>query len=448
MKRTSADLDQLAEGVFKGISPIDEPWHGSAPEFRVSFAGVKTSAPLVRSVGDRAEVSALLESGEDGAHAESYLFWKFLKAFPSGAPALLKAFIKSFKAESPRFKKDIFQHYSDPRFASHLLRDVFGWHESDDWEDPKGVSIKNVRFGKPMLRVPDTTIRVPWSVEVSFTAKKKSAAAAVFSGMSDRELDRWIGEWENQAPENFWMDGELQASRPQAYKMYRDRWRKMSPRDQERMYMSLSHPGRFASKRAAVERDKKLSKILGTLFGELKRDKKIQQVLMGFASQIAEEMDCDDLYRGNEDGMRNNNPDILTEWIYERNRNEKWVDLFAKESPKIKGLIQQYTDQYVAGVETWAAAEGESFNIKDAQEDAKRILEEEIQDVFFQEVLPDKIDGDEFRDEYSNVRSDCDDQASYRRDPYAYYGVSRRDFLSASPNARRVAARFMRAFRG
>jgi hypothetical protein len=53
-----------------------------------------------------------------------------------------------------------------------------------------------------------------------------------FNNMSDAELNRYITEFENQAPENFWMDGELQMSRSQAYTMYRKRWRSMTVANQ------------------------------------------------------------------------------------------------------------------------------------------------------------------------------------------------------------------------
>jgi hypothetical protein len=60
-----------------------------------------------------------------------------------------------------------------------------------------------------------------------------------FNRMSDRELDRWIGEWEAQAPENFWMDGELRMSRRAAYKFYRQRWRRLSVAGQQAMLDDL-----------------------------------------------------------------------------------------------------------------------------------------------------------------------------------------------------------------
>ena len=64
-------------------------------------------------------------------------------------------------------------------------------------------------------------------------------AKGPFNTMSDRELNRWIGEWEAQAPENFWMDGELRMSRAAAYKFYRRRWRTMSPSGQQALLDSL-----------------------------------------------------------------------------------------------------------------------------------------------------------------------------------------------------------------
>jgi hypothetical protein len=245
-KRTgSTDLDQAAEGIFKGISPTGDPWHGDAPEFHVSFAEATADKPNLHSVRDETRVSATIESGSDGAYAESHLFWQFLKAYPNGEHALLGALSKFFTPEIPRLKREILQHYTDKDFATHMTMAVFGWNKYADWEDPTDVSIGNIHFGKP--RVSHSTLTVPWSAEVSFTTKQKAPAKAVFSGMSDRELNTWIEKWEGQAPENFWMDGELRATRPQAYKMYRQRWRQMSPREQQSLYESLSRGGRYAS---------------------------------------------------------------------------------------------------------------------------------------------------------------------------------------------------------
>jgi len=228
------DLDQLAEGIFQGYAPDGDPWSGGAPRFQVSFSGIKAAR---HSISPQGEISAVIESGSDGVFADSHLFWRFLKAYPTGESALLKAFAKFFKLETPRLKADIVKHFTDPDFGEHLTGAVFGWQRDSDWETPTNISVGQAHFYKP--RVSHSSIHVLWVVDVGFTTSKKPDAGSPFTGMSDKELNKWIGIWEGLGPENFWMDGELRATRPQAYKMYRSRWRAMTPREQTRMYDDL-----------------------------------------------------------------------------------------------------------------------------------------------------------------------------------------------------------------
>ena len=81
----------------------------------------------------------------------------------------------------------------------------------------------------------------PVTVEVVLEARKlQPITKAPFDAMSDSELNKLIQEFENEAPENFWQDGELRMTRAQAYAMYRKRWRAMSPRDQTNMMRNLN----------------------------------------------------------------------------------------------------------------------------------------------------------------------------------------------------------------
>jgi len=103
-----------------------------------------------------------------------------------------------------------------------------------------------------LKRGPQTNFYLPATVEFILDAvKKPDVKVGPFTGMDDRELNRWVERYEHEAPENFWMDGELGLSRPKAYAMYRKRWRAMRPREQKDMMDSLDRGGRMASRVAS-----------------------------------------------------------------------------------------------------------------------------------------------------------------------------------------------------
>lgn len=247
------DLDSVAEGLFQGVPPDSEPFRGGPLEPRISFSGVHAVTSKQSDRGGKTLITATLASGEDGVYVDSSLFQRFLNLYPRGKDALLKAFAKQIKIWTPKIKADIVQVLKNPHFTNKLTDAVFGWGKSADWESPEKITISPAFFYRPELR--RGSIHIHWSVEVEFTTQEKAGATAVFSEMGDRELDGWIGQFENDAPENFWQDGELRSSRSQAYKMYRDHWRKMSPRDQQAQLDSLqSRHGRYASAQRVAAR--------------------------------------------------------------------------------------------------------------------------------------------------------------------------------------------------
>lgn len=237
---------EAARNVFDGISPDDVVWRGEAPKWKVSFASVVSVNNDTQDLGGpRYQITMSLESDpsrnrhQDGVYADSYLFARFFKAFP-GSESVLEAEAKRRLApERTRLMKQIQSYFTSGDYHWNILAMSFGRQESKEWENVSNVRVSQVKIGdRPTLR--GWQIHYPWSATVTYEATKKAPLnEGPFDAMSDRELDKWIGEYESQAPENFWMDGELRLSHPRAYAYYRDRWRKMSPRDQMSLYNNL-----------------------------------------------------------------------------------------------------------------------------------------------------------------------------------------------------------------
>jgi len=230
-----ANLLDISRDVFLGIPPDGGDWHGGPPKIHVSFSGTEASKVQARDT----TVVADLQSGDDGVYLDHYLVMRFLKVYPGAEDALVKAASDYYEMRDTELHAQIRDHYGDPAFKFHLLSDVFGFRGADEWENPSNVKVLDTWIG-PVKFVGRGIFRAPWKARVTFQATKKAPVTeAPFTKMPDRELDKLIAKWESEAPENFWMDGELRLSRPAAYKMYRDRWRKMSPRDQSNMLKSL-----------------------------------------------------------------------------------------------------------------------------------------------------------------------------------------------------------------
>jgi hypothetical protein len=242
-RRVAQDVEEIARAMFFDGVPADGgEWHGEPPveEIAVSFVGLEaTDQPKFR--GDRGEVTleANIDRHADGIYVDSILVWRFLEAYPKASRILVDLFEEAIKRKKSTYERDIRKLLENPRQAWKIGSMIFGYHESDEWEEPSDVRVKKVTLG-PMAEFDRRKIQMPWSAQIEFTSKKKTPIGeGPFTSMSDRELNKWIGEWESQAPENFWMDGELNISRSRAYKMYRERWRKMRPREQVRMMESL-----------------------------------------------------------------------------------------------------------------------------------------------------------------------------------------------------------------
>jgi hypothetical protein len=69
------------------------------------------------------------------------------------------------------------------------------------------------------------------------------------------------------------------------------------------------------------------------------------------------------------------------------------------------------------------------------EDDAQDELENAIHSNFWGKIK--KIEGDDIKWAYDETRADCFSAEDYARDPYAFYGLSRRDFMASSRGASR-----------
>lgn len=236
------DVHQEALAIFDGYKPR----YSGAHQFHFDFSGPKVVKKSERpGTNFTTQIAASLEFGagfgSGGLVADSYGFWQFMKAHPGQGGVLVQAFTEASKADWSRVEAHVRDHLLDKRFAGHVLDAVVGYRESGEWTDAKVLKVGNIdRSGKPRAHGPQTMYESV-TVEVVLEARKlQPITKAPFDAMSDSELNKLIQEFENEAPENFWQDGELRMTRAQAYAMYRKRWRAMSPRDQTNMMRNLN----------------------------------------------------------------------------------------------------------------------------------------------------------------------------------------------------------------
>ena len=136
-----------------------------------------------------------------------------------------------------------------------LLVNPAGFNDRAEW-DSMAKMLRPFKVA-PKSNVDRTTQQVATiadKIAQAFEAKAKAEESeGPFNRMDDRELDMYIAEFEEQGPENFWMDGELSMSRREAYAYYRKVWRKMTPQKQKEMIDLLQGPrrDRWASERVA-----------------------------------------------------------------------------------------------------------------------------------------------------------------------------------------------------
>lgn len=250
-----------AEKVFQNISPTDDTWHGKPkkPELQImyqpDFDPEEMPLPgLTNEVIYKGNV--ILQRSpyysEGGVFFESHLLFKrmFEKWGRLAEPALIAVFKKVLKSQKTKLAAEIKKHFqgNPDRLLSHLVP------KRNEWEDVHYFKMGNVTFEKnPTFdsRRQAISLTVSFPIELRVD-KKPMMSEGPFDRMSDGELNQYIAEFEDQGPENFWQDGELNLSRNQAYAYYRRQWREMSPRDQEAMMKSLDRGyQRYAAIRVA-----------------------------------------------------------------------------------------------------------------------------------------------------------------------------------------------------
>ena len=235
-----SEEEDAARAVFEGVAPDDGEWNGRGPELSFSWhPETKITAQKDNPSGASFFTGVFMFPGprsrsEGGVYADSYLFVRYMKQYPKGEKALLKAFMEKAKPQLGKFKKkveDDFQRRRPEQWFSRLV----GFKEADEWEDVETLKVEKVQFANmPVLK--RSYIYLPVVVIVKFAAVKKTPMnAAPFDSMSDREIMGMIEEWANMAPENFYMDGETDMSHRQLMKYYLKQWRAKRPRDQQRL---------------------------------------------------------------------------------------------------------------------------------------------------------------------------------------------------------------------
>ena len=240
-------------GIFDGTPSDGQPWRGGPVKFGFDFGSPQLEILSQNEVGGVTTWSVKFTFAKtprnygSGAYAESILIARHLKAFPGDERAMLAEFMRRMRGEQGKMAGGIAKWFKEQWYKP--FGDIVGFRETRDWEDGKLVKFGSVSFGKNPTLSRDR-IWLPAVVTATFSARKlPDMKVGPFTQMSDRELDGWISTWEDYAPENFWMDGELQMNHSQAMAYYRKKWRAMRPREQHDMLEGLKHPagGRWAT---------------------------------------------------------------------------------------------------------------------------------------------------------------------------------------------------------
>lgn len=242
------EATRAAIAIFQnGTSPTPDPWHGGKPKLSVDYTSITVPVHKTAENMDGSTTFACLVhfgtsmgGGSGGFYSNSMLFQRFLKTYPDGLGALQAQFKNALNYNLFELQDGI-RNWLNERPAQ-VLDALLGRETCAEWEgyDTLKVGMDSLTpIGDVQFR---GGLRQPFSIKVAIKARKRQAITGLgpFSKMSDRELDAMLARYEQRAPENFWMDGELQMSRPAALKMYRDQYRALSPRAQQRLFAQLS----------------------------------------------------------------------------------------------------------------------------------------------------------------------------------------------------------------
>lgn len=248
-----AGNNAAVQGIFDGIPSDGGAWHGGPPKFFFDFTGPKAKivAHSERNSVHEWKVKFIFEPSQTGSgsggYVESFLIKRHLNAFPQDKNAVLDEAARRFSKEAGKLSQHVQKHVLTQTWK--YVSATVGYQNAEEYENESASNV-NVRWSnKPVLSRHQNAIWFPAEVTATIKATKlPSLSKGVFTEMDDRELDYWISRWEGMAPENFWMDGELNMSRSQAMQYYRKQWRNWTPRQQESMWNNLKS-NRYASQK-------------------------------------------------------------------------------------------------------------------------------------------------------------------------------------------------------
>ena len=108
---------------------------------------------------------------------------------------------------------------------------VVGWKEANDYENPI-CKIQSIDFGTKVFKS-FGEVGIDGKVRLIIEADKMpDIGAGPYTIMTDAKLKGLIQAWANEAPENFWMDGEYRGSAASRVKGLMEQWREMTPNQQ------------------------------------------------------------------------------------------------------------------------------------------------------------------------------------------------------------------------
>lgn len=108
---------------------------------------------------------------------------------------------------------------------------IVGWKNKDDYSNPV-CKIQSIDFGTKVFKN-FGEIGVDGRVTLTIEAEKMpDIGAGPYTVMTDVKLKALIQAWANEAPENFWMDGEYRGSAAARVRGLMDEWRGMTPNQQ------------------------------------------------------------------------------------------------------------------------------------------------------------------------------------------------------------------------
>lgn len=240
LSKQAREDQSKAEGIlYRNEAPDDRPWHvdtgvsnGKPMKPSFSVSGLEFNVRSQKELSDGNilfSVDVSSHSDADGVYLQSYLFIRYIQAGYSEGVLLNVAekYLKSFMVKMKDMIKDRME-WPGPEWLMYIVDDF------REWEVPSVIKASDVWIrGTPHLE--RDYLSFGWGCRLEIVTKLKAplVGAGVFAEMSDSDLNKWLSKWESYAPEDFWQDGELRVSKPEAYRMYRDWLRELPIRDQK-----------------------------------------------------------------------------------------------------------------------------------------------------------------------------------------------------------------------